>query len=259
MDARRIVVVGAGSGIGAATAAHFHNRGEYVLAVDVRPNETPASQHLKCDLRDATSIEKLLGQIGSGGDMLAHVAGVPGTAPAADVLKVNYLGMRLMTEGMLPLLRRGGSVVAVASTAALGWDQRVDILADLLDATDAAAVEEWQARQDPNYPVYSSSKQAVILYAKRIAGQAWAKYGVRVNTVSPGPVETPILADFEQTMGRDVLDMVRSTVGRHSTVDDIVPVIAFLGSPEAQWVNGQDIHVDAGFVSSMTAGTPIQL
>jgi NAD(P)-dependent dehydrogenase (short-subunit alcohol dehydrogenase family) len=75
-------------------------------------------------------------------------------------LKVNYLGMRLMTEGMLPLLRRGGSVVAVASTAALGWDQRVDILADLLDATDAAAVEEWQARQDPNYPVYSSSKQA---------------------------------------------------------------------------------------------------
>jgi NAD(P)-dependent dehydrogenase (short-subunit alcohol dehydrogenase family) len=164
-----------------------------------------------------------------------------------------------MTEGMLPLLRRSGSVVAVASTAALGWDQRLDILADLLDATDAAAVEEWQDRQDPNYPVYSSSKQAVILYAKRIAGPAWAKYGVRVNTVSPGPVETPILADFEQTMGRDVLDMVRSTVGRHGTVDDIVPVIAFLGSPEPQWINGQDIHVDAGFVSSMTAGTPIQL
>jgi hypothetical protein len=37
--------------------------------------------------------------------VLAHVAGIPGTAPAADVLKVNYLGMRLMTEGMLPLLR----------------------------------------------------------------------------------------------------------------------------------------------------------
>ncbi len=66
----------------------------------------------------------MLGQIGSGWDMLAHVAGVPGTASAADVLKVNYLGMRPMTEGMLPLLREGGSVVAVASTAALGWDQR---------------------------------------------------------------------------------------------------------------------------------------
>ena len=82
--------------------------------------------------------------------------------------------------------------------------------------------------------MYSSSKQAVIAYVKRIAGPAWAKYGVRVNTVSPGPVETPILADFEQTMGRDVLDLVRSTVGRHGTVDDIVPVIAFLGSPDAR-------------------------
>ena len=147
----------------------------------------------------------------------------------------------------------------LVSTAALGWDQRLDTLAGLLDATDAEAVEAWQARQDPDYPVYSSSKQAVIAYTKRIAGPAWAKYGVRVNTVSPGPVETPILADFEQAMGRDVLDMVRSTVGRHGTVDDIVPVIAFMGSPEARWINGQDIHVDGGFIASMTAGVPIQL
>jgi NAD(P)-dependent dehydrogenase (short-subunit alcohol dehydrogenase family) len=256
---RKIVVVGAASGIGAAVATHFHERGDHVLAIDVRPNQTPASQHLQCDLRDADSIRALLDQIGAGWDMLAHVAGIPGTAPAADVLKVNYLGMRLMTEGMLPLLRQGGSIVAVASTAALGWEQRLDTLAGLLDATDAAAVEEWQAGQDPNYPVYSSSKQAVILYAKRLAGPALAKYGVRINTVSPGPIETPILADFEQTMGKDVLDMVRSTVGRHGTVDDVVPVIAFLGSSEARWINSQDIHVDAGFINSMTAGTPIQL
>ena len=259
MGTRRIVVVGAGSGIGAATAAHFHNLGDHVLAVDVRPSETPASAHARCDLRDPNSIDELLGEIGSGWDMLAHVAGIPGTAPAADVLRVNYLGMRLMTEGMLPMLRQGGSVVTVASTAALGWDQRLDTLTGLLEATDPEAVEAWQARQDPDYPVYSSSKQAVIAYVKRIAGPAWAKYGVRVNAVSPGPVETPILADFEQTMGRDVLDLVRSTVGRHGTVDDIVPVIAFLGSPDARWINGQDIHVDAGFVASMTAGAPIPL
>jgi NAD(P)-dependent dehydrogenase (short-subunit alcohol dehydrogenase family) len=258
-EQRRIVVVGAASGIGAAVAGHFHERGDHVLAVDVRPNDTPASQNLQCDLRDASSIRALLDQIGAGWHMLAHVAGIPGTAPAVDVLTVNYLGMRLMTEGMLPLLRQGGSVVAVASTAALGWDQRIDTLAGLLDATDAAAVEEWQAAQDPNYPVYSSSKQAVILYAKRLAGPALAKYGVRINTVSPGPVETPILADFEQTMGKEVLDMCRATVGRHATVNDVVPVIAFLGSSEARWINGHDIHVDAGFISSMTAGPPIQL
>jgi len=258
-ERRKVVVVGAGSGIGAAAATHFHDRGDHVLAVDVREHQTPASEYLQCDLRDAASIGALLGQIGSGWDMLAHVAGVPGTAPAADVLKVNYLGMRLMTEGMLPLLREGGSVVAVASTAALGWDQRLETLNGLLELTDAEAVENWQAGQDPNYPVYSTSKQAVILYSKRLAGPAWTKYGVRINTVSPGPVETPILSDFERTMGKEVLDMCRATVGRHATVDDIVPAIEFLGSPEARWINGQDLHVDAGFINSMTAGVPVQL
>jgi NAD(P)-dependent dehydrogenase (short-subunit alcohol dehydrogenase family) len=256
---RKVVVVGAGSGIGAAVAAHFHDRGDHVLAVDVRDHQTSASEYRQCDLRDAASITALLAEIGSGWDMLAHVAGVPGTAPAADVLKVNYLGMRLMTEGMLPLLREGGSVVAVASTAAVGWDQRLETLAGLLELTDAEAISKWQADQDPNYPVYSTSKQAMILYSKRLAAPAWTKYGVRINTVSPGPVETPILSDFEQTMGKDVLDMCRATVGRHASVDDIVPVVSFLGSPDARWITGQDIQVDGGFISAMTAGPPIQL
>jgi NAD(P)-dependent dehydrogenase (short-subunit alcohol dehydrogenase family) len=60
-------------------------------------------------------------------------------------------------------------------------------------------------------------------------------------------------------MGKDVLDMCRATVGRHATVDDIVRAIEFLGSPEARWINGQDIHVDGGFINSMTAGVPVQL
>ena len=142
--ASKIVVVGAGSGIGAAVATHLHDRGDHVLAVDIREHQTPASECRQCDLRDAADIDALLARSVPGWDMLAHVAGIPGTAPAADVLKVNYLGMRLMTEGMLPLLREGGSVVAVASTAALGWDQRVDILAGLLELTDAEAVAQWQ-------------------------------------------------------------------------------------------------------------------
>ncbi|MEB3062931.1 SDR family oxidoreductase [[Mycobacterium] zoologicum] len=254
---RKVVIVGAGSGIGAAAAAHFYSRGDHVLAVDVRPQQTPATQHVRCDLRDAGAIAKFTGGLDDGWDLLAHVAGVPGTAPAADVLTINYLGMRLMTEGMLPRLRRGGAVVAVASTAALGWEQRIEALNGLLDAADAESVMRWQAGQDPAFPVYTTSKQAMILYTKRLATTARARYGVRINTVSPGPVETPILPDFEASMGKQMLDSVRDTVGRHARVDDIVPLIDFLGSPAAGWINGQDILVDGGFVTAITAGTPI--
>ncbi|NED70219.1 SDR family oxidoreductase, partial [Streptomyces sp. SID10244] len=140
-----------------------------------------------------------------------------------------------------------------------GWQQRIADLEGLLDATDAPSVERWFAGQDQSYPAYNTSKEAVLIYSKRVSGPAWTKYGVRVNTVSPGPVETPILVDFEKTMGKDTLEMVRGAVGRHGSVDDIVPVIDFLGSPEARWVNGQNVEVDGGFIASMLAGAPVQL
>lgn len=252
---RRVIVVGAGSGIGAATAQWFHDRGDHVLAVDARPRSGPFAEWLVCDLRSAGEIEGALARIGPGWDVLAHVAGIPGTAAARDVLTVNYLGARLMLDGMLPLMNRGGSMVAVASTAALGWDSNTELLSGLLDATDAEAVMRWLDPQDPSMAYYLS-KQALVLYAKRLSGVAWRDHGVRVNTVSPGPTETPILGDFEASMGKDMLDGVRTTIGRHGTVDDMTPVIGFLSSAEACWVNGQDIHVDGGFTTALIHPMP---
>jgi NAD(P)-dependent dehydrogenase (short-subunit alcohol dehydrogenase family) len=251
----RVVVVGAASGIGAAAAEHFHARGDHVLAVDLCQHRTPASEYATCDLACPDEIAGLLRRIGSGWDVLAHVAGVPGTAPAVDVLKINYLGLRLMVEGMLPWMNPGGAIVTVGSTAALGWEQRIGELTGLLAAADAPAVEKWCAGQDPAMAYYTS-KQAVILYTKRIAGLAWARHRVRANVVSPGPVQTKILSDFEATMGLEALEAAKQFVGRHATVDDVVPVIDFLSSEQARWINGQDIQVDGGYIASLIAGLP---
>ena len=72
--------------------------------------------------------------------------------------------------------------------------------------------------------------------------------------MSPGPVETPILADFEEEMGKDVLNTLKTSVGRHAQPADIAPVLAFLLSPDAGWVMGQDIQVDGGFLAGISAG-----
>ena len=204
MGARRIVVVGAGSGIGAAGAAHFHNRGDYVLAVDVRPNDTPASRHAQ--VRSARPAQHRR-HCWTARNRVGHArarAGVPGTAPADDVLTVNYLGMRLMVEGMLPshAPRRCGGGRRVDRRNRLGAAPR-RTLPNCSPPPTPRPSPQWQARQDPVlsgvHVVQTGGdplRQAVGRYG------AVPSYGVRVNTVSPGPVQTPILADFEQTMGR---------------------------------------------------------
>jgi len=67
-----------------------------------------------------------------------------------------------------------------------------------------------------------------------------------MNAVSPGPVETPILVDFEESMGKEILDGVKDLTGRHAEPIDIARVVAFLASPESGWVNGHNIIADGG-------------
>ena len=162
-----------------------------------------------------------------------------------------------ISRNLTPAIASGGAIVTVGSTAALGWQQRQDAPAGLLAARDVESVERWCTDQDPAMSYYTS-KQAVIMFTKRIAALAWSEYGVRVNVVSPGPVETPILPDFEATIGRDALEAARGSVGRHATVDDVVPVIEFLTSAKAGWVNGQDLQVDGGYIASLVVGMPVR-
>jgi NAD(P)-dependent dehydrogenase (short-subunit alcohol dehydrogenase family) len=129
----------------------------------------------------------------------------------------------------------------------------VEILDKLLAIGTVPDLHAWVDAEGSSYPAYNVSKEAAILVVKRLAPQPWSEYGIGINVVSPGPAETAILPDFEATMGKEFLDSVSATVGRHARVVDVVPVIPFLSSPAAGWVIGQDIHVDAGFTSSLVS------
>jgi len=81
-----------------------------------------------------------------------------------------------------------------------------------------------------------------------------AQKGFRINAVLPGPVQTPILADFEDSMGKDALDGLKALLGRHATPDDIAGVIVFLASDAARWINGHPLVVDGGATGAVLSG-----
>ena len=247
LQGRRIVVTGTASGIGAATAALLAGRGAQVIGLDRRePAATTGPFHL-CDLADPASIDAAVAAIEGPLHGLANVAGVPGSLDGETVMRVNLLGLRHLTEALLPRLLPGGAIVQVASGAGSGWRDNLGQVRALLSCRSFAQGLAWVRANPMGGPqAYGFSKECVIVYA--LAGSMMARpYGVRSVSLSPGIVETPILPDFQDTMGRAVLDrLTAQSGGRNARPEDVAPVITFLLAEDAGWINGTDIGVDGG-------------
>jgi 2-hydroxycyclohexanecarboxyl-CoA dehydrogenase len=257
-----VVVTGGGSGIGRATALTFAAEGANVAIWDLGDSATKAAEDiqrafpvrsigLSADVTDealvlaaAKQTIELLGPI----NHLVHAAGVgsgkfgfPFTNLRPEhwlrVLQVNVMGMVHVAHAIAPSMmeRQSGTMVFVASVAGQIGSQ-----------TD---------------PPYSASKAANINFAQCLAKDLAAK-GVRVNTVCPGMVQTPLnravwQAWHDQTPPADQLSYdewaerkIRAVVplGRWQTPEAIADMIVFLSSDRSAHVTGQTINVDGGFV-----------
>ena len=93
---------------------------------------------------------------------------------------------------------------------------------------------------------YQLSKRALNYWMKSRLPALVAE-GIRANIVSPGPVQTKILKDFEESMGKSRIEAASELVGRHGQPEEIAEVIAFLLSDQACWISGEDLRVDGGF------------
>jgi NAD(P)-dependent dehydrogenase (short-subunit alcohol dehydrogenase family) len=245
MTSPSFIVTGAASGIGAATIAVLRAAGYDCISIDRVP-PTSKGRHVPCDLADEAAITACCAAIDGPIAGIAHVAGVPGTRPAAMVMKVNYLGGRRLIEGLMPKLADRASVVIVSSLAGrhLGFEAPfVQKLLDLSrwnevnDAVEVGAIGGARA--------YEISKGLLNAWLPR-ATKLGAARGIRFNAVSPGPVATPILQDFRESMGAARVDAAEQLVGRLGRADEIAAVIAFLLGSSASWVNGTEIIVDGG-------------
>lgn len=250
MSGHRIVVTGAASGIGLALAERLVTAGFQVVGID--RGECPewiVDAH-RIDLGDTDAVRTAANSVEGPLHGIANVAGVPGSAPAETVLAVNLVGARVLTEALLPKVVEGGAVVNVASVAAHRNTLDQTALAELLKVDHIADIAGWLTHHPLTGPeAYDTSKAAMLQWTGELAARLLARH-VRAVSVSPGPVDTPILADFRATMGADRLDRSAALVGRHGKADEVAAVAAFLLGPDASWVNGIDIPVEGGLFAA---------
>ena len=255
LQGKTILVTGVGSGIGARTAELAIQMGADVIGVDMRPPARPLGVFIEADLGSPGAIETLVGRLPPGLDALCNVAGVSGRSGIVATLSVNFYGLRRLTELLAPRLREGGSVVNVASIAGFGWRANLARAKAMVDAEGfpdvAALAAAHSAGDEIGYPL---SKELLLLWTMRAAHlPAFKQRGIRVNAVSPGPVETPILTQFRAVLGDARVDSDIARVGRAGTAEDVAPVILFLCSDGARWVNGVNLAADGGLEASVAA------
>ena len=243
-DGKVVVVTGAASGIGRATAIRLAEEGGQVLASDwdlERVTETVKlitdaggqARAMKTDVSSYEACGELIAAaVAWGGklDVLVNVAGVGGFVHTTEETPENFartLGVNLhgpfnTARHALPhLLESQGNIVNVASIAGL--------------------------EAHPYAAAYCASKGGVVMLTKALAME-YASRQVRVNAVCPGGIKTPFIKNFKPMEGSDVTLMMRmmSIIGRYGQPSEVSSAIAFLGSDEASFITGEVMRVDGG-------------
>jgi NAD(P)-dependent dehydrogenase (short-subunit alcohol dehydrogenase family) len=251
---KTIVVTGASSGIGLESARHLRAAGAHIIAVD--RNEPPAGvaqRFVRADLSDPASIRGAAAEVGDGIDGLCNIAGLPPTRGRLTVLRVNFLGLRQLTEALLPALKPGASIVNLASLAGIGWPQALPAVRALLALRDVEGLGALcDAHGVDDARSYFLSKEALIVWTMQNRW-TWRERGIRMNSISPGPVQTPILPDFLRTLGARAEEDMR-VMDRPGTPQDIAPLVTFLCSEGSAWIRGTNLPCDGGMASHVVLG-----
>lgn len=251
LKGKKIIVTGSASGIGWETARVLADQGAIVLGIDLNKNFDHVEEFYRADMSDPRSIDALVDVLPDQVDGLVNNAGLPPTRPAERLLAVNLVGLKRFTHGMVPKLADNASIVNVASLAGFGWPQAVDAINASIDLdfhNINSFMQQWGISNEGGRS-YFFTKEALVAWTMQNRW-TWRDRGIRINAVSPGPVNTPILGDFLQTLGARAEEDAR-VMDRPGEATDIAPVIAFMLSDLSSWIRGTNIPTDGGMSSNL--------
>ena len=251
--------------MGQAVARKLAPTSEVLILSDLRPCDPAGYQAagrveiVECDVSDAASVEELAARAAGDGEVtrLVHSAGVsPTMGDPRRMFEVDLMGSALILAAFEGRMARGGAAVLFASMAAhlvAGADSsEIDaILADPLAPGAADRFIGSVAVAGDSGLAYSWSKLGVIRLVRRAAG-AWGRRGARINSVSPGSIDTPMGRQEMATHPamHSMLDI--TPMGRLGQAEDLVAAVDFLLSEPAAYITGTDLLVDGGTVAAVT-------
>jgi NAD(P)-dependent dehydrogenase (short-subunit alcohol dehydrogenase family) len=239
-----VVVSGAGSGIGRATAQRLAEEGARVACLDINKDAVEdtagklgaGARAFVCDIGDPSQVEAAVSAAADamgGIQVLCNVAGILRTDHTHElalenwerVIRVNLTGTFLMCKAALPhlLANKRSAIVNTSSTAALGS-------------------HPWMA-------AYAASKGGIVSFTRCLAIE-YVKRGLRANCIVPGGINTPLHSNFavpdkaEPELIRGAVPFVPYVGPEHAA-----SVIAFLASDDARYMNGTEVRVDGGALS----------
>jgi NAD(P)-dependent dehydrogenase (short-subunit alcohol dehydrogenase family) len=248
-----IVVTGAASGMGLASVERLRGRADHVLAVDLEAPEIDGTVGIACDVADPSAVARLADEVRRRGAFkgLVHAAGIsPTMGDVRRVLEVDLVGTQLVLDAFEPLVEPGSAAVCFASSSAyqialLGPDPELDALVE--NPRVDGFLDRAAAAFDDSGVAYAWAKRGVIRAAAR-AAVSWGRRGGRVNSVSPGLVDTGMgRQEFEaQPIMQLMLD--NTPLGRLGRADEAAALVAYLLSDDASFVSGIDVLIDGGML-----------
>jgi NAD(P)-dependent dehydrogenase (short-subunit alcohol dehydrogenase family) len=256
-----IIVTGAASGMGRACVDTVRGLADVVVAVDLREPQVEGTIGMACDISDASQVAELAAAAAGTGPFrgLIHAAGLsPTMADPRRMFEVNLSGTQLLLDAFEEHVVPGSAAVCFASMAAYQIEPFVnDEHRALLDDPLAPDFLDRGAEMAPDSGLAYGLAKIGVRRAVERAAVLWGGRGGRVNSVSPGIIETPMGRQemAEQPMMRSMLD--NTPLGRMGQAEEVAAVAAFLVSDEASYVTGIDVRVDGGTIAGTKAPPPV--